>query len=251
MSRIRTISLVLLAVLVPGAAIEIPALAQAQGGPPTRAQIEDIVRDYLLENPELLLEVMQRLKERQQQAESTQARRAVAERRNEIVNDADSPVAGNPKGDVTIVEFFDYRCPVCKRATPVLADVVKADGRIRWVYKLWPILGPESEYAARAALASRLQGKYQPFHDALMAADGPLDEDAVMRIASRVGLDRARLAKDMARAEIDAVLKRNFALAEALRINGTPSYVIGDHVVRGMRDAATLKALVAEARKKG
>lgn len=248
--RRMNLRLMLVASLL-GAAIATAAGAQAPAAAPTKTQIEEIVRGYILDNPEILLEAMQRLKERQQQAESSEGRRAVALRRSEIVDDADSPVAGNPKGDVTIVEFFDFRCPVCKRATPILADLVKGDGRIRWVYKLWPILGAESEYAARAALAARWQGKYQPFHDAMMAHEGALSEDEVMRFATKAGLDRGRLATDMMRPEIAEILKRNFALAEALRINGTPSYIIGENVVRGMRDGATLKALVVEARKKG
>lgn len=231
-----------------------PALAQAQAQdftPAQRGQIETIIRNYLIEHPEVLIESMRVLEKRQEAAEAAGAKQAIAQLMRELVSDPGSPVDGNAKGDVTIVEFFDFRCPVCKKAHAVVTDIVKADGNIRRVYKNWPILGPESEYAARAALAARYQDKYIPFHNALITADAKLTNDEVLRIAAKAGLDRQRLVKDMERKEIQDDILKSFALAEELKINGTPSYIIGDQLVKGARDAAGFRTFVATARKKG
>ena len=224
------------ALALAAAVSSVPASAQ-DITPAQRAQIETIIRNYLVEHPEVLLESMRALEARQQAAEEENAKKAVATLTRELFDDPGSPVAGNPKGDVTIVEFFDFRCPVCKKVHPMMTDLVKSDGNIRRVYKQWPILGPESEYAARAALAARYQDKYLAFHHALIGADTKLTNDEVLRIAGKVGLDRERLVKDMARPEIEQDIQKSFALADALKINGTPSYVIGGQVVKGARDA--------------
>jgi protein-disulfide isomerase len=218
--------------------------------PAQRSQIESIIRNYLVEHPEVLLESMRALEARQQAAEEANAKVAVATLKRELFDDPGSPVAGNPKGDVTIVEFFDFRCPVCKKIHPVLSDVVKADGNVRVIYKQWPILGPESEYVARVALAARYQGKYLAFHEALIATEAKLSGDEVMRIAAKVGLERQRLIKDSERPEIQQDLMKSFMLADELKINGTPSYVIGNQVVKGGRDADYFRAIIAQARKK-
>jgi len=218
--------------------------------PAQRSQIETIIRNYLVEHPEVLIEAMRVLETRQQAAEEASAKNVVATRARELFDDPGSPVAGNPKGDVTIVEFFDFRCPVCKKIHPVLSEVVKADGNIRVIYKQWPILGPESEYAARVALASRYQGKYLALHEALIGAETKLTIEEVMRIAAKVGLDRQRLLKDIERPEIQQDLMKSYMLADELKINGTPSYVIGDQVVKGGRDADNFRAIIAQVRKR-
>ena len=226
-----------------------PAWAQApQPTPLTREQVEQIVRDYLLRNPEVILEAVQSLEDKRRAQAETAQRAAVSAKRDAILKDPDAPVAGNPNGDVTLVEFFDYRCPYCKRVAEPLAELLKADRNLRFVYKELPILGPESVVASRAALAARAQGKYQPMHDALMRARGTLDEQAVFRIAGEVGLDVGRLKADMARPEITAMLDRNLKLAKDLGLNGTPAFVIGDRVIPGAVDLDTLKQLVADAR---
>lgn len=237
------------ALALAAAVSSVPASAQ-DITPAQRAQIETIIRNYLVEHPEVLLESMRALEARQQAAEEENAKKAVATLTRELFDDPGSPVAGNPKGDVTIVEFFDFRCPVCKKIHPVLSDVVKADGNIRVIYKQWPILGPESEYAARVALAARYQGRYLAFHEALIGAEAKLTTEEVMRIAATVGLDRQRLLKDIDRPEIQQDLMKSFMLADALKINGTPSYVIGDQLVKGGRDADNFRAIIAQARKK-
>lgn len=227
-----------------------PAVAQTPATPEARRAIEEIVRDYILANPEIIMEAVARLREKKQVAEEDADRQIIAASRNEIVNDPNSYVGGNPAGDVTVVEFFDYRCGVCKQFHPIVAELVKSDSKIRRVYKEWPILGPESVVASRAAIASLKQGKYLAFHVAMMESRTALDEARILEIAASVGLDTRQLRTDMASPEVDRVLARNYALADKLRLNGTPSFLIGDKILRGGRDLDSLRELVAEARAK-
>lgn len=226
-----------------------PADSQTQPAPPLpREQVEQIVRDYLLRNPELLIEVMDALEQKRQAASAATQTAAVKQRRDEILRDPAAPVAGNPSGDATIVEFFDYRCPYCKRVMAPLMQMLKEDGQLRFVFKELPILGPDSVVAARAALGAHAEGKYLAMHEALMRARPPYDEASILKIAGEIGLDPARLKAAMNRPEIDAALERNRALAQELAITGTPAFVIGERVVTGALDLDTLKKLVAEAR---
>lgn len=247
MIRLRTIALTTTALLATAGLSGVHAADPAPQSP-DRAAIERIVRDYLREHPEIVIEALEAYKQKQEAAELAEIDKALAERRADIHQDPGSPIGGNPKGDVTLVEFFDYRCGVCKNVHPMVAELIRTDGKIRRVYKEWPILGPQSVVAARAALASRKQGKYTAFHDALMTARGDLSDTAVFSIARGLGMDTERLRRDMVDPEINAILQRNYALAEALRINGTPSFVIGNVLVRGARDLDSMRDLVARAR---
>ncbi len=221
----------------------------AAPAPVRKSDVERIVRDYLLNNPEIVIEAIDEYERRKAHADRQSSRLLVGSRRQEIERDPGSPVGGNPKGDVTVVEFFDYRCSVCRRVHPIVAELVSSDSGIRRVYKEWPILGPGSVLAARAALASRKQGKYLAFHNALMEAGGKLTGARVWELAGSVGLDVDRLRRDMGSKNIGKILKRNYALAEALKLRGTPSFVIGDDVVRGGLDLGGMRAIVARARK--
>ncbi len=212
------------------------------------AAIRQIVRDYLIEHPEVLLEAQQALMAKRTEREAQQARAAVRRYREELFSDPDTPVAGDPEGAVALVEFFDYRCGHCRRSKPILDTLLAENGDLRLVYKEFPILGPESTLAARAALASRAQGVYAAFHDGLMAAEGALDRTRLFEIARSVGLDHERLARDMAEPAIDGLIRRNAALAEALGISATPSFVIGEHVIRGAPSLAQFRAIIADAR---
>ena len=225
-----------------------PEAAAGEPGPDRRKAIEATIEDYLIRHPEVIERALRTLEARREAEEARAVQAALKAHRKELLDEPGTPIAGDVDGDVTLVEFFDYRCGVCRRVHPVVSRLVESDGGIRRVYMEWPILGPESVYASRAALASRAQGLYHAFHDALMETRGGLDKAGVLRAASRVGLDIAKLRRDMASPEITAIINRNFAIAEALRINGTPSFVIGDRVIRGGRDAATMKRLVAQAR---
>ena len=210
--------------------------------------IRQIVRDYLLEHPEVLIEAQQVLRDRQAAREAEQERRAIERHRDALIADPEAPVAGNPEGAITLVEFFDYRCGYCKRVKPTLETLLAENDDLRLVYKEFPILGPESTLAARAALAARAQGGYGPFHTALMEADGALERAHILEIARSVGLDDERLVQDMDEPAIDALIESNAALAQDLGIRGTPAFVIGDRVIGGALPIAEFRTAIADAR---
>ena len=226
----------------------------AQAAPPMSSQAAELdefdqrVREYLVKNPEVIMEALQILQQRQRAAEAENLKRTIAERSDEILNDPTAPVGGNPDGDVTLVEFFDYNCPYCRRVAPTVVELEEADADLRLVYKEFPILGPASQFAARAALASRRQGKYIAFHNALMQATEQVTEESVMEIARAVGLEVEQLRADMQEPAIQQAIARNLQLAAALGIDGTPSFVIGQEVVPGAADFRTLQGSVARAR---
>jgi protein-disulfide isomerase len=245
------------AALVLGLALALagPAAAQDQSRPggfdPAQIEgIEQIVRDYLLAHPEVLIQSLTEFQQRQKVAEKQRQQEAVVASRAALTEDPDTPVIGNPEGDVAIVEFFDYKCPYCKRAAGTLKDVVAADRNIRLVMKEFPILGPQSIKAARAALAVVKQGKYEAFHWALMTEPGDMSDPHIRLIARTVGVDVDRMVADMESPEIQAMIARNHELAQRLQINGTPAFVIGDTLVPGAVDRKTIEHLVAQARAK-
>lgn len=226
----------------------LPPLAAAEFSAEQRQAIEAIVRDYLVKNPDVMLEVLEAAKEKINNEAQAQRTAALAERRRDIFEDPNAPIAGNPRGDVTLVEFFDYRCPYCKQVAPAIDALLGEDKQLRVVYKEFPVLGPESVTAARAALAARKQGKYQPLHQALMGMKGQINEAAIFNAAKSVGVDVERLKRDMAAPEIDRMLKANSSLAEALEIRGTPAFVVGDEIVPGAVGLDTMRQLVEAAR---
>lgn len=247
--RIRGFTAALCAGLV-GGVVLLPSVAAPQTTTTDKSAVEKIVRDYILENPEIITEALHLLQQKKKMAEAAADRQMLASNRAQLISDPTSPVGGNANGDVTVVEFFDYRCGVCKRVHPIVDRLVKTDPNIRRVYKEWPILGPNSVLAARAAIASHKQGKYLSFHDVMMEADSAFDESAIMAMAKSVDIDTARLRRDMRSPETDAIIRKNYALADRLKLNGTPSFVIGDTLLRGGRDLESLRALVSKARAK-
>ena len=172
-------------------------------------------------------------------------------RQDELLNDPASPVGGNPDGDVTLVEFFDYQCPYCKTIFPSIQELPAEDRKLRFVFKEIPSPGKDSVFAARAALAARRQGKYLELHMAPMPARGKLTETTVMRLAEKVGVDVDRLRRDMAERTIGDMIRRNLELADALGIDGTPAFIIGDTQVPGAVEIDTLKTLIARPRQRG
>lgn len=215
-----------------------------------KTEFEQRVRAYLLENPEVIVEAIERYQERKRAAEQSEAQAVLKARADEIFRDQDSPVGGNANGDATLVEFFDYNCPYCRRVGPIMIEAEAADAKLRIVYKEFPILGPNSVLAAKAALAAHRQSRYVEFHKALMAIKGAADKDTVMEVAAKIGLDLDRLKRDMDDPAIQKMIERNLALAQVLRINGTPSFIAGDQIVRGAVDLKALQALIREAREK-
>lgn len=226
-----------------------PRLANAQSKMP-QDEFERRIRAYLLDHPEVVAEALQRLEERERAAQASAAKSVLKARADEVLRDPDSPVGGNPEGDVTLVEFFDYNCPYCRQVAPYMAKAEASDPKLRIVYKEFPILGASSTFAAKAALAAHRQGKYVAFHRALMEAKGTLTESGVLDVAGRVGLDVVKLKTDIADRKIQAAIDRNLALARALNINGTPGFVIGEQIVGGAIDLATMERLIGETRGK-
>lgn len=213
-----------------------------------RQEIETVVREYLRAHPEAVLEALQEMERREHERQRAQRAEAIRAHLAQLTQDPGSPVGGNPQGRVTIVEFFDYQCGYCKRQVGELKKLLQTDADVRLVYKDLPILGPPSVFAARAALAARKQGKHEALHDALMATNEPLTEEIVRQVATRAGLDMARLEKDMAEPSVSEVLDRNFQLQRALNIEGTPAVIVGTEFIPGAASFETLKALVARAR---
>jgi len=206
------------------------------------------VHDYVMAHPEVIMESVNQLEARAREKAETDIQKVLQARADEVLRDSDSPTGGNPRGDVTLVEFFDYNCPYCRRMAPVMIQAEEADPLLRVVYKEFPILGPNSTFAAKAALAAYKQGKYVQFHRALYEVRGAVDESRALEVAASVGLDVDRLKRDIEDPKIEASIRKNLALAQALRINGTPGFVIGDQILRGATDLKTLQAWIRAAR---
>lgn len=212
-------------------------------------RIKALIATTLRENPELVLEALQTLEQRQIDAQAAAATSVLTNERALLERDPNAPVLGNPHGDVTVVEFFDYNCPYCKRVMPEIDALLAEDGKVRLVLREWPILSEGSAFAARAALASRKQGKYAELHNALMSMRGKVEAETVLRIAKEVGLDIKKLQADMQSPEVEEHIATSMRLAEALGFNGTPSFVVGDQLIPGYVDKAQLADAVATTRK--
>ncbi len=242
----RLAPLVLAAALAAGSAPAQEALSAAEA-----AAIDARIRAYILENPELLIEALDVLEQRRKAQQASLDGDLVVEHAAALFEDGHSHVFGNPDGDVTIVEFSDYRCSYCKAAHPQVAELLKSDGELRLVLKEFPILGPDSTLASRIAIAARRLSPeaYATLHDAMMAYRGPLTEEIMMRFAVEAGVQESALRAEMAAPEIDDAIRQNYELARALRIEGTPGFVIGGQIVRGFVQLDQLRALVEEARR--
>jgi protein-disulfide isomerase len=218
---------------------------------PQRTEIEKIVRDYLISHPEVLQDAMAELEKRQNAAESEKHQAAVKDNAKSLFSSPRQIVLGNPQGDVTMVEFFDYNCGYCKRAMSDMTELLK-DPKIKFVLKEFPVLGPGSVEAAQVAVAARMQDpagkKYLDFHTKLLGGRGQADKAKALAAAKDAGYDMARLEKDMKSDEVKATLEENFKLAEALGMNGTPSYVVGSDVVVGAVGLDSLREKVNTAR---
>ena len=209
------------------------------------------VRDYLLENPDVLVEAMQVLQDRQDKAAAEQDQLLLSQNREFIFNDPDSWVGGNPDGDITVVEFMDYRCSYCRKAYTELADLIASDGNIRFVVKEFPILGEDSIASSRFAIAMRqLHGDaaYEAVYDELITLRGSPDADTLARLAVKMGYEAQPLLDRMASEEITQIIAANHAVAGLLSITGTPTFFVGDTILRGYLPADEMKRIVAEAR---
>lgn len=223
--------------------------ADPTGEAATKEALERMIEQYIRSHPEVIEQSLQSLENKRAAEEQQRQKAALATHQRELLSDPESPVSGNPSGDVTVVEFFDYRCGYCKKAASALTQLQQSDARVRVVYKDFPILGEISELAAKAALASNLQGKHRAFHEALLATKDDLTREQLFRIAQEAGLDVNRLDQDMTRPEWQPIIDRNRALAKTLGISGTPAFIVGNDLVPGALDLKTLQELVAHKRK--
>lgn len=237
------------AVALPFGMAAAPVKADSRFDKGQQREIRKIVRDYLMQHPEVIVEAIQEMRRRDEAARLKATVRAIEDNRDALLRNAADPVGGDRSGTATVVEFFDYNCGWCKRAYPHLLAAVKADGDARIVFKEYPILSPSSRFAARAALAAARQGRYREMHDRLMRHRGALDETRIMAIAAQIGLDIPRLETDMAAPETEAAIEANLALAARLGIRGTPAFVIGDKVFPGMMRTRDYAGELARARK--
>jgi len=207
----------------------------------------ELALEAILANPEILPEAIDILQRRQDELQSASLEQVLSERRDILENDPNAPILGNPDGDVTVVEFFDYNCPYSKQAATIVKTLIEQDNRIRLVYREWPILSEGSTFAARAALASRKQEKYEEFHWALMELPRA-NETTTLKVAEHIGLDKDQLIEDMEAHEIDAHIALSMDLTQELGFRGTPSFVIGNAAVGGLIPIEQLAEMIAEVR---
>jgi protein-disulfide isomerase len=210
-----------------------------------------LIGDYLRAHPEVILESVRAMQEREQTAQIKRQQDSLVSRRQEIERDPASPVVGNVNGNVTVTEFFDYRCGYCKAVLPSVQQLLKDDPNVRFVMKELPILSPESRIAAKLALAvwKNEPKRYQELHTKLMSAQGDFSERRIFALAKEAGVDVERARRGMDAPEIEQALAANMELAQALGITGTPGFVVGKQLAPGAIDYDTLKRFVAEARK--
>jgi protein-disulfide isomerase len=230
-----------------------PAPARAQSiAPDQRGEIEKIIHEYLLSHPEVLQEAMAELEKRQNAEDAEKHLAAIKDNAPAIFTSVHQVNMGNPQGDVTMVEFFDYNCAFCKRAMSDMLDLMKSDPKLKVVLKEFPVLGEGSLQAAQVAVAARMQDKtgkkYIDFHTKLLGGRGPADKARALAVAKEVGFDMARLDKDMQSDEVKQTLEESRKLAEGLGLNGTPSYVFPAEVVVGAVGLPALQAKINTAR---
>lgn len=231
-------------------AVPVQAVQADEMSADEKKAIESVIHDYLLNNPEVVVEAIRKFQASQETARAEAARQRLTELRTPLERNEGTPVVGNPDGDVTVVEFFDYRCGYCKRVREALTDAVNSDGKVRLVLKEFPILGPDSVTVTKAALGVFYTSpdKYPAFHDALMTSRGNLDEARVMEIAVSVGLKVDAVKTAMKDPRVELEIQHNMALAQALDISGTPAFVVGNELVPGAIDRAAFDELIKNAR---
>ena len=216
-----------------------------------KTELEKLVHDYLLAHPEILRDMANKLEANDKLAADTARNSILSTQAKNIFHSPVDAVVGNPKGDITVVEFMDYNCGWCKKSVTELQSLVASDKNVRIVLKEFPIFGEGSEYAARAALASVKQNKYWELHQALFASEGKITPEVVDQIAGEKGIDVAKMKVDMKLPEIDAAVKANQAMAQSLALTGTPAFIVDDKLIPGYTELGNLQAMLAQARANG
>ncbi|HEY8247875.1 MAG TPA: DsbA family protein [Hyphomicrobium sp.] len=239
----------------PAAPVTPAAIAVAEAGFTSgqKQELEKIIKNYLVANPEIFLEVQTALESKMEKEQAEKLKVAIAENARDIYRDPTADTAGNPNGDITVVEFFDYNCGYCKRGLHDVIKLVESDPKVRVVFKELPILSKGSEEASRVAIAAGKQGKYWDMHKAMLEAKGQMNEANALALATQLGLDIEKLKKDMASPEVDAEIKKSEALAKKMGVNGTPHFLVGDRAVPGAPEDLydQLESHVTELRKSG
>ena len=239
-------ALSLMALTAPAQSFDITSMTEDE-----RAALREEIRSYLLDNPEVIMEAVSVLEQRQAEAQAQGDVDLVRVNAEAIFEDDHSWVGGNPEGDITLVEFTDYRCSFCRRAHPEVEQLLEADGNIRFILKEFPILGEESVLSSRFAIAvKQIAGDeaYKAAHDALISYRGNITPEALERIAGDLDLDAAAIMAQMTSEEVTQVIAANHALAGRLQISGTPTFILGDQMLRGYMPLADMQALVAQTR---
>lgn len=249
--RFQAFSLVL-------AALAAFAIAQAQAADSTpmsdvqKEAVQKVIREYLTnDHPEVVIDALKELKKRDEAAADAKMKASIGSKKKELFEDPATPTAGNPKGDVSIVEFFDYQCGYCKMVQESVEKVLKEDKNIRFVYKEFPVLGPMSQQASKAALASLKQdkGKYTAFHNALMKKQGHFTKDEdILEVAKSVGLNADKLKKDMQDESVNKQVQASLDLGSEIGARGTPMFIVGEQAYPGAMDESQLKEAVQKAR---
>ena len=210
----------------------------------TDEQVKQLALEAILENPQIIMQAVAILEQRDRERAASGANTV----RLQLEQDSNSPNLGNPDGDVTVIEFFDYNCPYCRKAGQTVQELLASDANVRVIYREWPILGEDSVFASRAALAARAQGKYEEFHWALMNGEGRASEASILKLARDLGLDVEKLQADMTSPAVEAHIAQSSALARTLGFTGTPAFIVGDRTAPGMLSTDEITAMVAEAR---
>jgi len=245
MRNVRLVTLALVLGIVASALVARPVVG-ADEPKLTQQEIEKIVHDYLLREPEVLAEALRLLQQRQSSAAAQKAKQAIRDHQQALLSDQSSPVEGNAQGKVTIVEFFDYRCVHCRRVASTIDQLVRSNASVRVVYKNFPVLGEPSVLAARAAVAAQQQGGWPKLHRAMLAYEGDFTTETLLALGTSVGLDSGKLKTDMMSPATDKALQANLTLAAALGVDVTPTFVIGERVIKGALSAEAFQALVNE-----
>ncbi len=210
----------------------------------TDEQVKQLALEAILENPQIIMQAVAILEQRERERAASGANTV----RLQLEQDPNSPNLGNPDGDVTVIEFFDYNCPYCRKAGQTVQELLASDANVRVIYREWPILGEDSVFASRAALAARAQGKYEEFHWALMNGEGRASEASILKLARHLDLDVEKLRADMTSPAVEAHIAQSSALARTLGFTGTPAFIVGDRTAPGMLSTDEITAMVAEAR---
>lgn len=245
-----------LALLGAGVALVPADMAAAAGdafSADQKAQIGALIKDYLIKNPEIMIDVQRILDAKQEAQRQESATKAVSENAANLYRNAALPVVGNPKGDVTVVEFFDYNCGFCRKAVDAMGKLMDVDKKVKFVMVDFPIFGKDSEAAARVAIAAGKQGKYWELHQALLLHKGANNEETALQLSEKMGLDMAKLKADAAAPETAKLMADNRALAERLGIQGTPHFYVGEKVIPGAPEGLydELAMLIGDVRKYG